>query len=242
VACAALFALWRHPTPPKSRPHLPLLFLAVICASVAWQAQGTLTKTAASREPQRAPVVVTEAKWADSVWRNFPCYRSDMSGDRREPITVQWAAKPQQIEAQLRSRGWLEGNRLTMRSVLSLVSPDVTAMDLPVLPTLNNGEPSKLVFSRSREVRDERDVLRFWPTGYALAGREGAPPVPIWLGSLVHERLRRPSWPFNILHADKQMDRLTSDRDTLPEWRRLEIASDFGCEGVPVTLLTSDAK
>lgn len=241
VAVTALFALWRHPEPPSPRPHMPALFLALVGACVAWQALGGTAPEPAYEAGQPAPVVVSEANWADSVWKIFPCYRSDMTGDRREPITVQWAANPQQLAAQLRSRGWLEAPRFTPRSVLSLVSPDVSAMDLPVLPKLNNGEPSKLVFVRSRTTRDERDVLRFWPTGYALARPDGAP-VPIWLGSVVHERLRRPSWPFNILRPDKQMDRLIADQEAPAGWRALEVASDIGCEGVRVTLLASDAR
>src|SRR5258708_34688144 len=95
-----------------------------------------------------------------------------MEGDGREPITVQWSATAEQIGTQLKSRGWIEGTQLSLRSVLSLVSPNVAAIDLPALPKLDNGEPSTLIFIRSHPSTDQRDVLRFWPTNYAVEHRK----------------------------------------------------------------------
>ncbi|HLX03852.1 MAG TPA: VTT domain-containing protein [Trinickia sp.] len=242
VAIAGLFGVWKHPDPPPSRQHIPVVFLAMIGLSVGWQASSSVLGNAASETPPSVPIAITEAKWTDSVWKTFPCYRSDMVGDRREPITVQWASEPSQLAAQLESRGWIEGTRLTTRSLLSLVSPDVSAMSLPVLPKLNNGIPSTLVFTRSHDMRDERDVLRFWPTGYAVERHDGNPPAPIWLGSLVHERLLRPSWPFNILRPDKRMEPLIAESGQPSGWRELEVSKDTGCNGMPVNLLSSDPR
>jgi hypothetical protein len=162
-----------------------------------------------------------------------------MEGDRREPITVQWTATSEEMKVQLRSVGWVEGTQLSARSLLSLVSPNVTATALPVLPRLNNGEPSTLVFTRSRATADERDVLRFWPTKYAVERQNGVPATPIWLGSLVHERLRRPSWPFNILRPTKQAESLVSEHGDASPWHELEVARSTGCEGVRVRLISS---
>jgi undecaprenyl-diphosphatase len=165
-----------------------------------------------------------------------------MAGDRREPITVQWSASLEEIETQLSERGWIEGTQFSMRSLLYLVAPDPVATALPVLPKLDNGAPSVLVFTRARAARDERDVLRFWPTGYAVERGHGVPATPIWLGSLVHERLRRPSWPFNVLRPDKQVDPLISVQGPAGAWHQLEVSSSAGCEGVRVTLIDSNVE
>jgi hypothetical protein len=69
-----------------------------------------------------------------------------------------------------------------------------------------------------------------------------APAAPIWLGSLVHERLRRQSWPFNVLRPDKQIDPLISVEGEETGWRELEVSSSAGCEGVRVTLIDSNVK
>ncbi|CAB3758805.1 bifunctional DedA family/phosphatase PAP2 family protein [Paraburkholderia solisilvae] len=236
VAIVALTAVWRNPHVHPTRPWMPLVVLAVICASVVLQYHFNAGSLAMPPMQTRPTIVVSEAQWADSLWKTFPCYRSDLKGDHREPITVQWTADAGQIEAQLGSRGWVPGTRFSARSLFSLISPDVPAMDLPVLPKLNDGEPSTLVFARQRERRDERDVLRFWQTGYAVQRKAGAAATPIWLGSLVHERLLRPSWPFNVLRTDRQIDPMISERGQA-EWQELMMSRGMGCKGIPVTLI-----
>ncbi|KXU94258.1 phosphoesterase [Caballeronia megalochromosomata] len=235
VFLIALTAVWRNPTKPKPRPLMPVAVLAVICASVALQ----LSDETEAHSAAPSTIVITPIQWTDTVWRTFSCYRASMEGDRREPISVQWAATPEQIRAQLRSRGWTEVSHVSLKSVMSVVLPNAPAIDLPALPRLNNGEPSTLVFARSPRGADERDVLRFWPTHYAVRQAEGAPPAPIWLGSVVHERLRRPSWPFNVLRPDRRVDPMAFDHGEGSPWRGIEIASSAGCGSVPVMLVES---
>jgi undecaprenyl-diphosphatase len=122
---------------------------------------------------------------------------------------------------------------------MSVVSPNAPATALPALPRLNNGEPSQLVFTRSHRSPDERDVLRFWPTRYELKQHPDAAPTPIWLGSVVHERLRRPSWPFNVLRPDRRVDPMASEHGEGSPWHGIEIARSAGCNNVPVILIES---
>ena len=238
VFLVALTAVWRYPGKPAPRAMMPVAVLVVVCASVALQLRTSLDAMAVEAAPPA--IVVTPMQWTDTVWRTFSCYRSSMDGDRLEPITIQWAATAGEIRTQLESRGWTEGTRLSARSVLSLVSPNVVATALPVLPRLNNGEPSVLVFTRAHTSVDERDVLRFWPTQYAVAHRGGQPPTPIWLGSLIHERLLRPSWPFNVLRPDKRIEQMIAEHGEASPWSGLEVARSAGCGGIPVTLVASE--
>ncbi|WP_250452983.1 VTT domain-containing protein [Caballeronia sp. ATUFL_M2_KS44] len=238
VFLIALTAVWRNPGKPKPRPLMPFAVLAVISASVALQVSDDTEAHSAAP----ATVVITPIEWMDTVWRQFSCYRSSLDGDRREPITVQWAATPAEIRAQLTSRGWTEVTGVTMKSVMSVVSPNAPATALPALPRLNNGEPSKLVFTRSPRGPDQRDVLRFWPTNYAVRAHAGATPAPVWLGSVVHERLRRPSWPFNVLRPDRRVDPMALDHGDASPWRGIEIATSAGCGSVPVMLVESRPK
>ena len=242
VAVVALTAVWRNPGRPASHPLMPAVMLFVLGASVLTQISLNPLASVTPNQQSRPLKIVTEAQWTDSLWKTFACYRSDMAGDRREPMTVQWSASLEQIRTQLGERGWVEGTQFSARSLLTLVAPDPAATALPVLPKLDNGEPSVLVFTRAREARDERDVLRFWPTGYAVERAHGAPATPIWLGSLVHERLRRPSWPFNVLWPDKQIDPLIPVQRKAGAWRELEVSSSTGCEGMRVTLIDSNVK
>ncbi|MGX7004826.1 VTT domain-containing protein [Caballeronia sp. KNU42] len=240
VFLVALTAVWRYPAKPRIRVMMPVTVLAVVCVSVVLQFRTSLDAMAV--EPAPAVIVVSPMQWTDTVWRTFSCYRSSMDGDRLEPITVQWTATAGEIRAQLERRGWTEGTRLSPHSILSLVSPDVAATALPVLPRLNNGEPSVLVFTRAHMTPEERDVLRFWPTQYAVTQRGGQPPTPIWLGSLVHERLLRPTWPFNVLRPDRRLDSMIAAHGEASPWRGLEVARSAGCGGIPVTLVESEGQ
>ncbi len=239
VFLITLTAVWRHPETPATHAWLPVGVAAILVASVGLQLGTRWHADMSVHQQSQVATEVTPLEWTDSLWRTFSCYRSNMEGDKREPITVQWTATPAQLAAQLRSRGWEEGTQLSLRSLLSLVAPNVTATALPVLPKLNNGQPSELMFIRSKKTPDERDVLRFWPTSFTVTRQNGVAATPIWLGSLVHERLRRPAWPFNVLRPDRQADPMIETHGPDSPWHNLEIARSAGCGGIPVTLIQS---
>jgi len=238
VAIVALTAMLRHPQPPPTRRWMPAIVLAVVLASVGLQSGlGMMTPPGALAPLPLAQV--TRQQWTQTVWKQLPCYRSDMGGDRKEPLTLQWVAHSESLRQQLRRDGWLEGTDLSAHSLLSLASPDVAATALPVLPKLNNGVLSSLVFMRPGATRNERDVLRFWPSGYAVG--DGAAGVPLWVGSIAHERLAHASWPLNVVQVDKHVStydigmKLSADSVA-------SVVATGNCHGVPVALLASVAQ
>jgi hypothetical protein len=162
-----------------------------------------------------------------------------MEGDRKEPLAIQWSANAEEIGNRLRAQGWIDGAGLSARSLLSLASPKVSAMALPVLPELNNGVPSLLVFTHPGSTRDERDVLRFWPTNYAIEEQGATSATPVWLGSLVRERLYRASWPINVLRAVDPATAPLAVHDELPALPRVALLATKDCHGFSLTLLTS---
>jgi membrane protein DedA with SNARE-associated domain/membrane-associated phospholipid phosphatase len=235
VALIALTSIWRHPQLPTQRPLMPLVVLAIIALSVGLQL-GVAMPTPPDSAPQPPPVQFTQAQWKLSEWKRLPCFRSDMGGDRKEPLTLQWVSEPASIRERLRAQGWIEGTDVSAHSLLSLASPDVSAVSLPVLPKLNNGVPSSLVFMRPGESREERYVLRFWPSGYAVDN--GTSTAPLWVGAFAHERLTRPSWPLNILRIERDagpFDARTKAGISLGA----TVLAEVDCHGVPVSLLVS---
>ncbi|WP_168787501.1 VTT domain-containing protein [Paraburkholderia aromaticivorans] len=238
VALIGVIAVWHNPSVPASRGFMPAVFLLVAVCSVGLQLDADPPRQSDARSPDTAAVLGTEGQWADSLWMRLPCYRADMAGERLEPFAVQWTADREDITRQLSARGWADGPGLSTRSVLSLAVPHAAAMELPVLPRLNNGVPSTLMFIRPGGTPEERYVLRFWSSGYAIAGDKDEVSTPVWIGSLVHERLRAPSWPFNILHSDAtewskvnaQMLRVAPGGTVIPP---------VECSGIPLMLLAS---
>ncbi|MGF6572970.1 membrane protein DedA, SNARE-associated domain [Paraburkholderia fungorum] len=236
VAIVALTAMWRHPEAPPARTFMPVVVLAVVVLSVVVQLGVNLPAPPPDTSPAPPPTLLSQSEWTLSAWQRLPCYRSDMGGDHREPLSLQWAAEPSSIRGQLRARGWIEGTDVSAHSLLSLASPDVAAVSLPVLPKLNNGVPSSLVFMRPGDTRAERDVLRFWPSGYAV--KNGVSATPLWVGSFAHERLSRPTWPLNILRVDRAVGAF----DAHPKSHGglgAEVLAKVDCHGVPVSLLAA---
>jgi len=248
LAVVVLTSVWRYPEHPPPRNFMPLVIGGVLAATLVLHPAEDPRAGGMDASATGTPVVITAAQWTDTSWRTFACYRFDMKGARREPLTIQWAASAGDLSRALRDAGWTKGPQVSVRSLLSLVSPQVNASALPILPKLNNGIPSPLVFARPHLPEDprhpgaRRDVLRFWPSGYALR-RESGPPTPIWVGTLVYERLRRPSWPFNVLaQYPGDQRRPIADGDGPPGWLRIVLPASEGCAGRPVTLLVPDAR
>ncbi|AFT89475.1 bifunctional DedA family/phosphatase PAP2 family protein [Paraburkholderia phenoliruptrix] len=239
VAIVALSAIVRHPEPPPARRWMPAIMLGVVLASVGVQS-GLGMMAAPPGAAAALPLAhVTQQQWTHSVWKQLPCYRSDMGGDRKEPLTLQWVSDGESLRRQLRDEGWLEGTDLSAHSLLSLASPDVPATALPVLPKLNNGVPSSLVFMRPGDTRNQRDVLRFWPSGYAVDN--GTSAMPLWVGSIAHERLSRASWPLNLVRVDRQFSSYETGVKSGGKPGVTVVATE-SCHGVPVSLLASVAQ
>jgi hypothetical protein len=89
---------------------------------------------------------------------------------------------------------------------------------------------------RPGNTRAERDVLRFWPSGYAV--KNGVSAAPLWVGSFAHERLSRPSWPLNILRVDKAVGSFDAHPKSHGELGA-EVLAKVDCHGVPVSLLAA---
>jgi membrane protein DedA with SNARE-associated domain/membrane-associated phospholipid phosphatase len=236
VAIVALTAMWRHPEAPPERAFMPVVVLVVVLLSVGVQVGFNMPTPPPDSALRPSPVLVTQSEWTLSLWKRLPCYRSDMGGDRKEPLTLQWVSNLDSIRGQLRAQGWVEGTDVSAHSLLSLASPNVAAVSLPVLPKLNNGVPSSVVFMRPGDTRDERDVLRFWPSGYAVGN--GTSITPLWVGAFAHERLSRPSWPINILRVDREMTSFDAHEKSSAGLGAALVAR-VSCHGVPVSLLAS---
>ena len=236
VAIVALTAMWRHPEAPPERAFMPLVVLVIVLVSVGVQLGFNMPSVPPDSALRPPPVLVTQAEWTLSVWKRLPCYRSDMGGDLKEPLTLQWVSNLDSLRGQLRAQGWVEGTDVSAHSLLSLASPNVAAVSLPVLPKLNNGVPSSVVFMRPGDKRDERDVLRFWPSGYAVGN--GTSVTPLWVGAFAHERLARASWPINILRVDREMTSFDAHEKSSAGLDAALVAR-VSCHGVPVSLLAS---
>lgn len=124
-------------------------------------------------------VTLGESDWRERGWRLLPAYRMETFGRPDQPLALQWAAPLELIRARLTENGWREAKPLALGPALTLLNPEARIAELPVLPHYHQTDVDALRMLR-REPGGRWLIVRFWPSGYELAGRA----VSIWLGSV----------------------------------------------------------
>ena len=195
----------RHPR--HAWAGLALLLAAPLAASAP----------APAERPAPPPRVVTVDQWRAGAWRELPLVRQDLRGARRHPLNVQWAARPETLEAAMGAAGWRPAPVPGTRDLLQWFNPQAPAAALPLLPQVHAGRHERL-----RWVREDGEhalwVLRLWPSGRVLA--DG---TPLWTGSAARV-MRVQAAGFTFLRTDgtafdAARRRLAADLAPQMRWR-----------------------
>ncbi len=153
------------------------------------------------------------ASWWREAWRSLPAYRQDLEGEPEQPLDVQWAGALGNVREQLAARGWREPVPLSAASALRWLLPDPAPAELPLLPQVHDGRHESLLMVLSvpgdamGAQAEPQLVLRLWDSG-ALLDPGG---VPLWVGSVAFQRLRRVSLlrlPLTAREYDAPLARL----------------------------------
>ena len=75
--------------------------------------------------------------------------------------------------------------------------PNTPIEQLPVMPKFDHGQAQQVTFVKVRDP-NERSVIRFWPSPYAVLLAAGESPRPLWQGTLTIES-RRPLSSLGVL-------------------------------------------
>lgn len=135
---------------------------------------------------------MSASDWWATDWQQLPAYRTDMTGEIEEPLTLQWAGSLQSLENHLLRNGWRQPEPWTLSNAFAWLASDPDPFKIPVLPDAQGGRLPSLTLIRSPETKESaasRIVLRLWEAGRQL--RNGGA-HPLWVGSVVEERLYRP--------------------------------------------------
>lgn len=198
------FAYVRHHEKPFDRRILAM----VACAAVVLAGGFNVFRTHAA-DTERYAIryetrTIAAADWWTTAWETLPAYRVDLSGEDEEPLTLQWAGTHEGLKNRLLASGWQEPERWTPSTTLAwLVMAD--PRKLPVIPSLEAGRmPSLTLIRVSNASPDSRWVLRLWAADYTV--RNGAS-YPLWLGSVVEERISRPLSFVSIAQTNPEVRR-----------------------------------
>ena len=136
-----------------------------------------------------------------------------MTGEIDEPLTIQWAGSLTTFRAMLLRNGWRIPAPWTPLNALAWLTANVDPTALPVVPSLADGElPSLTLVLPDSAVSDgSRFVLRLWAVDQELTDGTS---LPLWVGSVVEERIDRPLSLFALAFTQPDMNR---PRDVLAD-------------------------
>ncbi len=146
------------------------------------------------------------ADWWAGDWRMLPSYRVDLTGEREEPLTIQFAGELDALREILVRQGWRMPAPWTPLNSLAWLTATADPAELPVVPRLASGElPSlTLVLQAIPLPNDSRFVLRMWPVDLDLVNGRHA---PVWVGSVVEERIGRPCSLITIARTQSDVNK-----------------------------------
>ena len=212
--------------------HVPARAASLVALAALLLATAAVFATRDSTDARYAQAASAEpallAEWKSDGWQQLPGRRTEVGGDVDEPLSLQWAATPDAIEQMLLSDGWHRPPAWWSKSVLLWLLPTTPIAQLALLPKLHHGEPQVLSFVKELDA-STRLVVRLWATGYRVA-ESGDAAVPLWIGAVTTERLRRPAGLFTVALTDAEakapIDRLKQGlqrQDVTLQVRRREV-------------------
>lgn len=145
------------------------------------------------------------SEWWKAGWAQLPARRLALTGLYHEPLTLQWAGDPKDLKARLLSAGWRTPVPWNRRSGFAWLAPHATPLDLPLAPRLHNGYRTALVLVRTGDGPASRLVLRLWRSDAAVKDGRGIV-RPLWLGTVVAERMERVAGLATLMPAERNLD------------------------------------
>jgi undecaprenyl-diphosphatase len=150
---------------------------------------------------------VAVADWWTTGWQTLPERRIDLTGEREEPLTFQWAGTLQDLENNLQQHGWGPSIGWTPATALTWLSASTDSVAIPVVPLFASGRLPDLTFvlsSGASVPAGSRLVFRLWATDMELADRQ---PTPLWMGSVTEERIYHPLSLVTLVSTQPDFDR-----------------------------------
>jgi len=184
TALAGIVYLKDYAEPVPKRFLGSMTFIVLFLAG-SWQITEHHAQDFISYAPRHEIETMDLNAWLKTGWQKLPAWRTDLKGERDQPITLQWVGSLDQLSRYLMTQGWSSPEELNTKKVLGMLSPDTKVRDLPLFPHLHNGRVEGLVLFQG--IGDRRMVLRLWPTDIRLAKTRD----PFWVGTVEIQKERR---------------------------------------------------
>jgi undecaprenyl-diphosphatase len=151
--------------------------------------------------------------WRRGEWASLPAARTEIGGEREEPLGVQWAATRGGVGDALEAAGWERPAAWRSSASLLWLLPSTPVAALPVLPKFHQGQPPALTYIRPIDART-RNVIRLWRVAEAAGEATSPQSVPIWAGMITAERSHS---RWGVVAVVGTQPRLPAPRDALAD-------------------------
>lgn len=132
---------------------------------------------------------ITYDAWLDREWKELPGWRLSIRGKKKQPLILQYSGNTGDLRKCLEKSDWKEADSVKIKTMLSVLFPDISLQKLPILPRLYKGKFEKLIMFKNLD--DSRLVLRLWRTNFRIS----KPPTGIYIGTIecqIHKKIT--SW------------------------------------------------
>ncbi|CEK10678.1 VTT domain-containing protein [Legionella hackeliae] len=165
---------------------LKILLLLVVVAGVS--AGYNYRQMIRDHQPYLAQYVFTDELWWEQSKPILPVYRTNRIGNYVSVFNIQYVGSLANLEHALTNFGWKKVNDSLFNSLLTRISGQASAQDLPLMAQLYLNRRPVLMMIYQPKDGNPVQILRVWRSNYHLQHFR----QPIWLGSVHPRKLLKP--------------------------------------------------
>jgi len=157
----------RHSTAATQNRVLIVIGLCALPLVLTLQALYTHDRKIQYYTPVKSLLVMPEARWWSTGWRELPLERQDTRKRLEQKLTLQYTGTLESFESIMATTGWRKAEPLSWKQLIKLLSPSLNLEQLPLFPQVHDGSHESLALMKT-ESGARRMVLRLWPAHISL--------------------------------------------------------------------------
>ena len=130
------------------------------------------------------PVIISTDAWLESGWKELAAFRSDVFGDKKQPLNLQWQGTLSDIKQTMLNSHWQPEKSTSLKSVLYWLAPQPDMSDIVRLPQTHLGKTESVLFVKPTAHKNQQLVLQLWNSNILFENN-----IPLWVGSVSRQRL-----------------------------------------------------
>ncbi len=167
-----------------------VIILVVIVAGGWHIAAGHHEKDIALYAPRRNILLMKSGTWFHGGWEKIPAWKFDIEGEKKQPLTIQFAGSLNDLAGYLGAKGWRRPVPVGLKNFFDIFLPGISMEKFPVLPRLHSGRFDCLRLIYYKAGSTTRRVLRMWPSDFKIVV-DGKKNLPLFLGTVEVQRFHR---------------------------------------------------